>query len=154
MNNTVSVIEFDLETTASPEKVRAALIDFSERRPQLWPGIEPSLYQVYSVGETSADVREGSKGPGMKVWAREHYEWSDPRTVRWTVQESNFSAPGSYVAATVRPGRDGGSVVHVTWDRTGSTVAGRLMCRMIRMSKGKPVAASFKRGLAVLESGN
>jgi hypothetical protein len=43
MNGIVSAIEFDLETTASPEKVRTALIDFSERRPQLWPGIEPSL---------------------------------------------------------------------------------------------------------------
>jgi hypothetical protein len=151
MNGIVSAIEFDLETAASPEKVRTALIDFSERRPQLWPGIEPSLYEVYSVGETTADVREGNKVPGGKVWAREHYDWSDPHTVRWTVQESNFSSPGSYVAATVRPGRDGGSVVHVIWDRTGSTVLGRLICRMIRKSKGKPVAASFKRGLAVLE---
>ncbi|MBT2566228.1 hypothetical protein J7I84_06895 [Arthrobacter sp. ISL-85] len=148
------MIEFDLETTASPEKVRTALIDFSEHRPQLWPGIEPSLYQVYSVGETTAEVREGSKGPGMKLWAREHYDWSHPHTVRWTVQESNFSAPGSYVAATIRAARDGGSIVHVTWNRTGSTVVGRLICRMIRTSKGRPVAASFKRGLAVLESGD
>lgn len=154
MNSIAGAIELDLETTASPEKVRTALIDFSERRPQLWPGIEPSLYQVYSVSETTADVREGSKVPGTKLWAREHYEWSDPHTVRWTVQESNFSAQGSYVAATVRSRRDGGSVVHITWDRTGSTVVGRLICRMIRMSKGKPVASSFKRGLAVLESGD
>lgn len=43
---------------------------------------------------------------------------------------------------------------HVTWDRTGSTVVGRLICRLIRKSNGKPVAASFKRGLAVLESGD
>jgi hypothetical protein len=151
MNSIMSTIEFDLETSASPEKVRAALIDFSERRPQLWPGIEPSLYEVYSVGETTAEVREGSKAPGGKVWAREHYDWSDPHTVRWTVQESNFSAPDSYVAATIRPGHDGGSVIHITWDRTGTTLVGRLICRTIRMSKGKPVAASFKRGLAVLE---
>ncbi|MEA5454099.1 hypothetical protein SPF06_05115 [Sinomonas sp. JGH33] len=147
----MSAIEFEMETTASPEKVRGALIDFSGRRPQLWPGIEPSLYEVYSVDETTAEVREGSKGPGGKIWARERYDWSDPHSVRWTVQESNFSAPGSYVAATIQPGRDGGSVVRVTWDRTGNSVMGRVICRMIRMSKGKPVAASFKRGLAVLE---
>ncbi|GAB3276200.1 hypothetical protein GCM10027449_15360 [Sinomonas notoginsengisoli] len=150
MNGIVGAVEFDLETTASPEKVRTALIDFSERRTQLWPG--RALYEVYSVGETTADVREGSKVPGGKVWARERYDWSGLHTVRWTVQESNFSAPGSYVAATIRAGRDGGSVVHVTWDRTGSTVFGRLICRVIRTSKGKPVAASFKGALAVLES--
>lgn len=153
MNSIASTVEFDLETSARPEKVRTALIDFSERRPELWPGIEPSLYEVYSVGETTAEVREGSKGPGGKVWARERYDWSDPDTVRWTVQDSNFSAPGSYVAATIRPGRDGGSVVHIVWDRTGNSVMGRLICRLVRASKGKPVASSFKRGLMVLESG-
>lgn len=143
-------VEFDLETTASPQQVRAALLDFSERRPQLWPGIEPSLYEVYSVGETSAEVREGSRGPGGNVWARERYEWSQGG-VRWTVQASNFSAPGSYVAAEIRPRAAGGSIVHVTWDRTGTTMRGKLVCRMIRWSRGKPVAASFRRGLAVLE---
>ncbi|WP_415856499.1 hypothetical protein [Sinomonas sp. G460-2] len=147
----MSSVEFDLETTASPEKVRAALIDFSERRPKLWPGIEPSLYEVYSVGETTADVREGTKGPGGKIWAHEHYDWSDPETVRWTVQKSNFSAPGSYVSATLSPGRGGGSIVHISWDRTGSTALGRLICWIIRRSNGKPVAASFQRGLTALE---
>jgi hypothetical protein len=151
VNSTTEPVEFDLETAVSPEKVRAALIDFSERRPQLWPGIEPSLYEVYSVGETTADVREGSKSPTGKVWAREHYDWSDPETVRWTVQESNFSAPGSYVSARIQPGRDGGSIVHITWNRTGSSFMGRVICRGIRMTKGKPVAGSFKRGLAALE---
>lgn len=151
MNNSMGTVEFDLETNASPEKVRAALIDFSESRPQLWPAIEPSLYKVYSIGETTADVREGSNSPAGKVWAREHYDWSDPETVRWTVQESNFSAPGSYVSATIRPGRNGGSVVHVAWDRTGSSLVGRLICRTIRMTNGKPVAASFKRGLEAVQ---
>lgn len=147
----MAAVEFDLESSVPPEKVRAALIDFSERRPQLWPGIEPSLYEVYSVGDTTAEIREGTKAPGGAVWARERYDWSDPQTVRWTVMESNFSVPGSYVSATIRPGRDGGSTIHLAWDRTGSTFTGRLACRMVRMTKGKPVAASFKRGLAQIE---
>jgi hypothetical protein len=151
MNSIEGAVEFDLETRAAPQKVRAALIDFSEHRPQLWPGIDPRLYEVYSVGETSADVREGSRSPGGKIWAREHYDWSDSDTVRWTVQESPVFASGSYVAATIRDGRDGGSVVHVTWNRAGRTVMGRLICRMIRTSKGKEPARSFKRGLNVLE---
>lgn len=146
----MSTIEFDLESTATPEQVRAALTDFSEQRPRLWPGIDPSLYKVYSLGQTTAEAREGSKGPGGKVWAREHYDWSDPETVRWTVQESNFSRPGSYVSATIRP-RGGGSLVHIVWDRTGTTIAGKLICSMVRLSGGKPVAASFKRGLEAIE---
>ncbi|WP_138413535.1 hypothetical protein [Sinomonas gamaensis] len=145
-------VEFDLESTARPEKVRAALLDFSDRRPQIWPAIDPSQYEVYSVGETTAEVREGSKGPGGMVWAREHYDWSDSETVRWTVRESNFSTPGSYVSASIRPGKNGGSTIHVAWNRTGSTLTGKLICRMIRISRGEPVAASFRRGLEAIET--
>ena len=148
MSDNERTVEFDLEATAAPERVRDALLDFSEQRPRLWPGIDPSLYEVYSVGDTTAEVREGSRGPGGRaIWAREHYDWSDPQTVRWTVQESNFSAPGSYVSAAIGPRADGGSIVHITWNRTGSTMAGRLICRIIRITRGRPVAASFKRGL-------
>jgi hypothetical protein len=75
-------VEMDVETTLPPERVRAALLDFSHRRPQIWPGIAPSLYEVSSVGDTTADVKEGTKSPGMTVWARERYDWSDPETVR------------------------------------------------------------------------
>ena len=84
-----------VETTLSPEALRDALIDFSDRRPDIWPGLSRELYEVYSVGETTADVKEGNKSPLGPFWAREHYDWSDPDTVRWTVQESNFCAPGS-----------------------------------------------------------
>ncbi|GAB3270248.1 hypothetical protein GCM10027449_05140 [Sinomonas notoginsengisoli] len=152
MNVKEHTVGFDVETTAEPERVRSALLDFSDRRPKLWPGIEPSLYEVYSVGETVAEVREGSKAPGGVVWARELYDWSDPTTVRWTVQESNFSRPGSYVWASIRAGRSGGSLIHVVWNRTGSTLMGRAICRMIRLSRGKPVKASFKRGLEAIEN--
>src|SRR5438874_699136 len=109
-------VEMDLETPVAPERVRAALLDFSDRRPELWPGIEPSLYKVYDVGETTADVQEGSKMPGTRIWAREHYDWSDPVKIRWTVVESNFSTVGSYVEASVLPRDGGGSRVHVEWN--------------------------------------
>src|SRR5207244_11928205 len=54
-------VELDLEPTRAPERVRAAPLDFTPRRPETWPGIEPSLYEVYEVGETTALVKEGSK---------------------------------------------------------------------------------------------
>jgi hypothetical protein len=125
--------------------VREALLDFSERRPDIWPGLERSLYEVYAVGATTADVREGSKMPGMTVWAREHYDWSEGDTIRWTVAESNFCTPGSYVAATLHPREGGGTRVHVEWDRTGTTRAGRFAVRMVTLTKGRPVAGSIER---------
>src|SRR4051812_10895707 len=111
-------VELDIETLVPPEQVRSALLDFSPDRPKVWPGIEPSLYEVYWVGETTAEIREGNKVPGGVVWAREHYDWSDPETVTWTVVDSNFCTPGSVVAASIRPTPSGGSRVHVDWRRT------------------------------------
>lgn len=141
----------DLETSLAPERVRAALLDFSERRPEIWPGIEPSLYEVYSVGETEAEIREGTKLPGTRVWAREHYEWPDPNKIRWTVMESNFSATGSYVEAALAPRNGGGTKVHVVWNREGSTLLGKLVVRLIAAAKGKPVADSMKKAFDKLE---
>jgi hypothetical protein len=146
-------VEMDVTTDVEPAAVRAALVDFSPHRPEIWPGITSDLYQVYEVGETSALVREGTKNPGMTVWAKERYDWSDPDTVRWTVEESNFCAPGSYVAATIAARDGGGSRVHIEWNRTPTTFGGRIATLLIQLSKGKPVAASFRQGMARLEAG-
>jgi len=139
-----------VETSLPPEKVREALLDFSPRRPEIWRGITPSLYEVYSVGETSADIKEGTKLPIGTFWARERYDWSDPQTIRWTVQESNFCAPGSFVSATLHPRDGGGTRIDIHWERTGTTFLCRLVGRMIVATKGKPVAASVQKALAKL----
>lgn len=144
-------VELDVETSLSPEQVREALLDFSERRPDHWPSLERSLYEVYSVGETSADVREGSRMPGMTIWAKEHYDWSTPDTVRWTVTESNFCMPGSFVAATMYPREGGGTRVHIEWERTGTTMLGRVIIRMVALTGGRPVASSVRSALSRLE---
>jgi hypothetical protein len=144
-------VELDVETSASPEAVRAALLDFSHRRPEIWPGIDPSLYEVYAIGDTFADVREGSKMPGTSIWAKAHYDWSSSDVVTWTVQESNFCAPGSYVSAALSPRGNGGSRIHVIWNRTPTSMVGRLATVLIQLTGGKPVAASLRKALGKLE---
>jgi hypothetical protein len=143
-------LEFDLETSASPERVIAALTDFSERRPDIWPGLSRDWYEVYSVGETTAEVREGTGGKRSPIWAREHYDWSTPGVVTWTVQESPFSKPGSFVSAKVDPKQGGGSRIHVTWKREGKGLSG-VVIGLIKLTNGKPVAASIKKALRKLE---
>jgi hypothetical protein len=144
-------VEMDVETPVTPERAMAALLDFSSRRPQIWPGITPSFYEVYAVGDTSADIKEGTKGPGGGFWAKEHYDWSTPGLVTWTVRESNFCAPGSTVSARFTPREDGGTRVHIVWDRTPTTFMGRIAARLIIASKGKPVARSFRMGMERLQ---
>jgi hypothetical protein len=145
-------VDTAVETTLPPDTVRAALLDFSERRPEIWPGLAPALYEVYTVGVSTAEVKEGTKMPFGSVWAREHYDWSDPDTVRWTVQESNFCTPGSYVSATTRLRDDGGTRIEIHWERTGTTLMGKIACRLIVATKGKPVAGSVEKALRKLEA--
>jgi polyketide cyclase/dehydrase/lipid transport protein len=146
-------VELDVETSAAPGTVRSALLDFSDRRPEIWPSIEPSLYEVYEVGDTYADIKEGNKVPGGVVWAKEHYDWSNPDVISWTVRESNFCAPGSYVSAAIAPRGDGGSRIHIVWNRTPTSIGGRVAALLIVATKGKPVAASIRRALDKLEAG-
>jgi hypothetical protein len=106
----------EMDTTASPERVIDALTDFSPRRLELWPNIDRKYYKVDAVGEQSADVTEGSPLFGG-VWERGHYDWSQPGTVRIDVQESNAFRPGSFWLYQVTPGVNGGSHVHMEFDR-------------------------------------
>lgn len=142
---------FDIETSLPAALVRNALIDFSPDRPKLWPGITPRLYKIYSVGATEADVQEGTATGKSEMWAREHYDWSDPETVRWTVKDSNFSKPDvSYAQATIRPRSDGGALIRVEWNRQGSTTMGKIARFLIALFGGAPVRMSFVMGLKAI----
>lgn len=141
-------LTFSLETKAAPAAVLAALTDFTPRRTDLWPALDPKIYRVDEVSETSAVVREGQRSP--RLWAIEEYDWSRPDTVVWTARESNFCAPGSFMAVRVAPAETGGSRLVITWNRTGITLKGRMITRMVRTTKGKPIATSLGRALDAL----
>ena len=144
-------IEMESWSTLAPDQVVAALTDFSDRRPQMWTGITPSYYEVYSVGETSARVREGTKQGPVDVWAIENYDWSTPGFVSWTVEESNFCTPGSYVRATITPRGEGGSHIHCEWERTPTRLSSRLIFLMLKATGGKAIASSMRKGLSNYE---
>jgi Polyketide cyclase / dehydrase and lipid transport len=132
-----------IDTNAEPEQVLDALLDFSDRRPEIWPGLAREHYEVYEVGQTSALIKEGSPRP-LGVWAIERYDWSTPGTVRWTVEQSNFCTPGSHVEARVAPGPGGGSRIALTWDRTGANRRGRLIVALMTVV-GPPMLRSYLR---------
>ncbi len=138
-----------MESGQPPHRIVAALTDFSERRPERWPGLARREYRVYAVGDTWAEVREGNGG---SIWARERYDWSRPGNVTWTVLESGFAKPGSYVSVDLTARPDGGSRVHVVWNRQPSSLVGRIVMAIIVLQRGRPVRSSVQAGLNVLEA--
>lgn len=139
----------DIQTRLSPERVVAALTDFSERRPSVWKYLDPAIFEVYEVGDTSAFVREGTGGP-LRVWAKERYDWSTPGVVRWTVEESDSFLPGYGLRVDVAPGSDGGSKVHIVWERVGKNLKGKLIVAIIALLGGKPIGSSYKQAFDAL----
>lgn len=138
-------IDFDIRAEVPPDAVREALLDFSEGRPELWPGLPADQYEIYEVGETSAEIREGYRG---RIWVRERYDWSVPGTVRFTVVDSGFAKPGSYVVVDIEPAGRGGSTLHITWVRWGKGVFGKLFVGMMALTGGAAIRRSFRLGLA------
>ena len=60
-------VAVSIDTKLAPQEVVAALTDFSDRRPDIWPGLARSKYKVYSVGENSAEVQEGNEKPDIRA---------------------------------------------------------------------------------------
>jgi len=136
-------IEFDFRTRATPEQVVELLTDFSAKRPERWPALSPTWYEVYSVGATEADVREGQDKP--VIWAREHYDWSTPGEVTWTVLDSNALGTGSYVSLEARPSADGGSDVHGVWERTAKSGTARVVLVVMRFAGPRILSGYFTK---------
>ena len=142
-------IQVAVESDLSPDVVLGAAVDFSERRLQVWPGMDPAVYKVERRGEGCALVVEGTDVLGG-VWARELYEWPvDDGAVRATVQESNTFMPGGTWELRATPTADG-SHVEIVWRREGRGLKGRVLTLGMRLVGRKRLTDSLEETLRVL----
>jgi hypothetical protein len=140
--------EYSAETRVSPECVIAATIDFSERRPDLWPALTRRQYKVLEKGDTTALVQEGT----AMLRVVEKYDWSEPGLVRWTVEESNFLRPGTSWELHASPRAGGGTRVDVTFERDYRGWRGIVPRTMLDIFGGERVLKRLlKRTLDILE---
>jgi len=137
-----TTFEFDFVTTASPEQVIELMTDFSPNRPRRWPASSVAAFEVYRIGDTDADIREGQKFP--KLWARWHYDWSAPNSVTLTIAESEHLEPGGFMSLTATP-RAGGSAVHAVWQQTSKSVKGLTAVVMMRFIGPRSLSAYYKK---------
>lgn len=138
-------MRFELTTAASPEQVRRALTDFSDRRPEIWHRtLDARKYELRDQGDTWAVAREGTAG--SPFWVVAHYDWSDPHAVRWTVVESSYGGGGDG-EVLIEP-LDGGSRLRVEWDSTGARPLQRpLLWLLHRKPMGRMVGRMWTTAL-------
>jgi Polyketide cyclase / dehydrase and lipid transport len=120
-------IRVTADSSVPPERVLAAAHDFSARRADVFPAVSVERMEVHELGDTSADVTEGTSTGIGDNWERCRYDWSQPRSVTATVTDSNvYAVPGSSWEITAAP-RDGGSHVEMVWMREfGGHLRGRV----------------------------
>lgn len=134
---------FQLDVTDRPEIVIGKMIDFTDRRPEIWPNLTARLFRVHSLGPASADVTEGTALPGIDVWERVTYEWTDT-SVRGVLTDGRIFAPGGIFEMRVAP-RGTGSRIDNDYDRRSRTVLGRLLGGFLHVSRGAPIKRSFRQ---------
>jgi hypothetical protein len=138
-----TAFEFDFVTTATPDQVIELMTDFSVNRPHRWPASSVKAFEVYHVGETEADIREGQDFP--KIWATWHYDWSTPNSVTLTVVEGDAMKAGSYMTLTAESRPGGGSSVHAMWDQTSKNLTGLLGVATMRFIGPRFLSSYYKR---------
>ena len=140
----------ELDTSASPDRVLDALTDFSPRRLELWPNIDPKYYKASPLGAQSADVTEGSPVFGG-VWERARYDWSSPGTVRIEVEDSNAFKPGSFWVYQVTPGANGGSHVRMEFERRPRNLKGLFVGTLLSLFGKKIFGKSLRETVRRIE---
>lgn len=142
-------LSYGADSPIPPDRVLRGAIDFTERRPEIWPSISRKYYEVHDVGKTSADVTEGSDVFGG-IWARERYDWSNPNRVRATIQESNIFRQGGVWEMHVE-GKDRGSRVEVLYHRQSKGLKGRLVGALTQIMGRRVLTRDLKKTLDILE---
>jgi hypothetical protein len=139
--------EADGEITAA--RFIAALTDFSERRPELWPNLDARYFELHDQGHTWAEVTEGTDVLGG-VFARERYDWSEPGRVTLRLVASPDFRAGTSIDyhVTDRPG--GGCHVAVDFQRIATSPKGRLVGLVVQLAGARRFAADLRETLVRL----
>jgi hypothetical protein len=138
-----TTFEFDFVTTATPHQVIEMMTDFSQNRPERWPACSEKAFEVYRLGDTEAEIREGQDFP--KLWARWHYDWATPGSVTLTIKESDALRPGGFMTMTATPRADGGSAVHAVWDQTSKSLRGLIAVTTMRFVGARFLSSYYRK---------
>ncbi len=139
-------IHYEADGAVAAERFIAALTDFSERRPELWPNLDAKYYELHERGETWAEVTEGTDVLGG-VWAREHYDWAEPGFVRLRLMQAADFRPGTHIDYRVTGRPDGGCHVEVDFQRIATSLRGRFVGVVVQLTGRRRFAADLRETL-------
>lgn len=143
-------IRFHKTTRLTPAQYIAGLTDFGPGRSKLFGNSADDYLKVHHLGDTDADVTEGSGG----IWERLRYDWSDPSHVVLTTTDSNLwgGASGHTYNFTRRPG--GVTSIDLAVVREGKNLRGWLLGFVLRTFGRGVLEKAFLNSVKAIEARN
>jgi hypothetical protein len=147
----VVTIRVARSTTVPPERVLAALTDFSDHRFEIFANLDRNHFKIHQVGPASAEVTEGASLLGG-IWERIRYDWSQPGVVRLQCLDSNaFSTDSSWLYRLDQQGT-GGTSVDLTVRRIPRGIKGALLVALLQVLGRKALGDDLARTLRAIEA--
>jgi len=143
-------IHFHQTTTVTPEQYISGLTDFGPGRSKIFNNSADDYLKVHHLGQTDADVTEGSGG----IWERLHYEWSDPNNVVLTTTDSNIWGGASGHTYTFTRHSNGTTDIDLTVVREGKNFKGRLLGLVLRTIGRNVLRKAFENSVKAIEARN
>ena len=144
-------IRYEVDGAVPPDRFIRALTDFSERRPELWPNLDTRFYRLHELGDTWAEVTEGTDVFGG-VWARERYDWSEPGHVQLRLVESTHFRAGTTIDYLITSRSGGGCHVDVRFRRIATSPQARLVGLIVQVIGTRRFANDLRTTLERLAS--
>jgi len=146
----MSTIHLYQTTTSTPEQYVAGLTDFGPGRSKLFGNSADEYLKVHHLGQSEADVTEGSKG----IWERLRYDWSDPNRVVLTTTDSNTWGGTSGHTYTFKRRPNGMTDIDVVVVREGKNLKGRLLGLVVGTIGKSVLEKAFENSVRAIEARN
>jgi hypothetical protein len=146
----MTTIHMHQTSTATPEQILAALIDFGPDREKVFGNSADSYLKVHSLSPDHADVTEGSGG----VWERLQYDWSDPHRIVMVTTDSNAWGGASGHTYTLTPRPDGKTDIDVVVVREGKNLKGHFFSFVFRTVGKNVLPKAFANTVKAIEARN
>ncbi|MFF3503284.1 hypothetical protein [Streptomyces sp. NPDC003247] len=135
----MAVVRFHLVSRLGPKDVLGVLTDFGPSRAESWPTIDADHFVVHDLGDTWAEVTEGTAA----AWERARYRWEPAGdTVTITTLDSKVFGPGGGWVFRMTPEGDG-TRVDVELTREPTTFKRRMLASLLPLVAPGSLRKSF-----------
>jgi hypothetical protein len=136
-------VRLQMTSRLSAPELMSVLTDFSAARPATWPTIDADHFHVHALGDTWAEVTEGTAA----AWERARYDWDAGRgRVTVTTHDSKVFGPGGGWVFQLTPGKSG-TRVEVELTRTPTTFGRRILAALLPLVAPRSLRKSFAKPL-------